>query len=237
MSSVFRFKQFNVDQTGCAMKVNTDGVLLGALAGANHPQNILDIGTGTGVIALMLAQRFNNALIDAVEIDVSAASTATRNFNNSPFAARLTVYAEGFKSFLERLPKRKYDLIISNPPFHIHSLKSQEKNEALAKHTDEHFFEELVNVVASHLKEDGSCCLILPLQTAELVRSLITTNKLCLQKIISLYSFAESMPHREILFFDCEQEKLIKDKFVIYAQPNIYSQAYREILKDFLTIF
>ena len=89
MSGIFQFKQFSVDQTGCAMKINTDGVLLGALANADSPASILDIGTGTGVIALMLAQRFGSAQIDAVEIDEPAAQTAKQNFKNSPFEESL----------------------------------------------------------------------------------------------------------------------------------------------------
>src|SRR5437879_3258817 len=113
---MFRFKQFNVDQSGCAMKINTDGVLLGALAEADQPENILDIGTGTGVIALMTAQRFENARIDAVEIDQSAAETARRNFSNSPFAERMNLYSMGFEQFFESNPDKKYDLIVSNPP-------------------------------------------------------------------------------------------------------------------------
>ncbi len=219
------------------MKVNTDGVLLGALVNAENPENILDIGTGTGVIALMLAQRFTNAHIDAVEIDGSAAQTATGNFNNSKFANRLTCYPEGFKSFLEYSSEKKYDLIVSNPPFHIHSLKSRAKNEALAKHADELFFEDLVNTISLHLTKYGLCCLILPLQTAVLVKDLIVKAHLYLHKIINLYSFEDSVPHREILFFGLQYTKLIEEKFVIYNQPNIYSLQYREALKDFLTIF
>src|SRR3569832_358514 len=123
MSGFFHFKQFNVDQTGCAMKINTDGVLLGALADANSPKTILDIGTGTGVIALMLAQRFTRAKIDAVEIDEQATETAVRNFADSPLAERLTVYPFGFVDFFDKYPGRRYDLIVSNPPFYINSLK------------------------------------------------------------------------------------------------------------------
>src|ERR1700743_597427 len=121
MKGVFHFKQFAVDQTGCAMKINTDGVLLGALTEADKPETILDIGTGTGVIALMLAQRFTDAKIDTVEIDIDTAQTAERNFKASPFADRLTVYALGFESYFEKYPEKKYDLIVSNPPFYIDS--------------------------------------------------------------------------------------------------------------------
>src|ERR1700761_9046927 len=109
---MFHFKKFTVDQSGCAMKINTDGVLLGALAEADQPKTILDIGTGTGVIALMLAQRFNDARIHAVEIDPVAAQTAERNFAGSPFSERLGVYSVGFEQFFEQNADKKYDLII-----------------------------------------------------------------------------------------------------------------------------
>jgi tRNA1Val (adenine37-N6)-methyltransferase len=111
MSSVFQFKQFSVDQTGCAMKINTDGVLLGALSEANDPRSILDIGTGTGVIALMLAQRFTSAQINAVEIDTFAAQTAGENFENSPFADRMNIFPTDFQSFFKDNPSKKYDFI------------------------------------------------------------------------------------------------------------------------------
>ena len=116
------------------MKINTDGVLLGAIAGEGEPLNILDIGTGTGVIALMLAQRFTDAKIDAVEIDEQAAITAKNNFSNSPFKNRLTLYANGFEQFFEDYPGKRYDLIVSNPPFYINSLQSPGVKTNLAKH-------------------------------------------------------------------------------------------------------
>src|ERR1700761_1918790 len=107
---MFRFKKFSVDQTGCAMKINTDGVLLGAMAAAENPKTILDIGTGTGVIALMLAQRYTDAQIDAVEVDEYAAQTAGRNFEAFPFSKRPTIYPTDFESYFVRFPERKYDL-------------------------------------------------------------------------------------------------------------------------------
>src|ERR1700749_2437377 len=105
---LFKFKQFTVDQSGCAMKINTDGVLLGAFAEADDAQNILDIGTGTGVIALMLAQKFKQAQIDAVEIDASAAKTAGENFASSPFEHKPQIYQGGFQQYFEAHPDKKY---------------------------------------------------------------------------------------------------------------------------------
>lgn len=123
---MFKFKQFSVDQTGCAMKINTDGVLLGALADADKPLSILDIGTGTGVIALMLAQRFTDAHIDAVELDESAAITAGRNFKDSPFADRLELFS-GYTN------RRSLPSILPYTPFNGLNAASLSANSSVPK--------------------------------------------------------------------------------------------------------
>jgi tRNA1Val (adenine37-N6)-methyltransferase len=234
---IFKFKQFSVDQTGCAMKINTDGVLLGALAGADKPLSILDIGTGTGVIALMLAQRFADARIDAVEIDESAAITAENNFKGSPFADRLTLFPVGFADFFSTHRDKKYDLIVSNPPFYINSLQSPGVKKNLAKHAGEGFFEGLIEAVANHLTENGTCWLVLPLETAEFVKTLAARHQLHLQKIIKVYSFTGDEPHREILAFGFGKARQEEERLVIYDEPKVYSKEYQAILKEFLTIF
>jgi tRNA1Val (adenine37-N6)-methyltransferase len=237
MADLFRFKQFSVDQTGCAMKINTDGVLLGALAHAENPQHILDIGTGTGVIAMMLAQRFTKAEIDAVEIDTIAAETAANNFRNSSFEERLSLFPVSFESFFEEYSKKKYDLIVSNPPFHINSLESPKAKKTLAKHADEDFFEILIKHIAKHLTENGLCWLVLPLETSALVKTLALRYQLYLQRVISIHSFKESAPHREIVCFGLKNIETTFQKFVIYDEPKVYSKMYEGTLKDFFTIF
>ncbi len=237
MAGIFQFKQFAVDQTGCAMKINTDGVLLGALAEATNSQNVLDIGTGTGVIALMLAQRFSSAQIDAVEIDEPASLTATKNFQNSPFADRLELFHQDFEKYFEEHPEKKYDLIVSNPPFHINSLESPKANKTVAKHTDKDFFGTLIIGVSKYLTQDGLCWLILPLQAAELIKELAITNNLFLQKVITVHSFEADKPHREILVLGTNNIKLNDSKFVIYKEPKVYTEMYIAALKDFFTIF
>lgn len=237
MPGVFRFKQFKVDQTGCAMKINTDGVLLGALAEADQPQTILDIGTGTGVIALMLAQRFADAKIDAVEIDETASATATRNFSGSPFTDRLNLYANSFESYLNKHPDRKYDLIVSNPPFYINSLESPGARKRLAKHTDQQFFETLIETVAKHLVTIGSFWLILPLETSQLVKGLSSKYGLSVKKVINVLSYPGSEPHREILVLTLGGEQEADEQFVIYAEPKVYSEQYQNLLTPFFTIF
>jgi len=234
---MFRFKEFSVDQTGCAMKINTDGVLLGAMAGDVTPSNILDIGTGTGVIALMLAQRFTNAIIDAVEIDEQAATTAKSNFSNSPFNSRLTLYAKGFEQFFEDRPGKRYDLIVSNPPFYINSLQSPGAKTNLAKHAADGFFEKLISIIATQLTEQGLCWLVLPVDTSAFVKSLALQHNLHPQKIINIHSFKDDVAHREILAFGKSDAQTTTDKFVIYSDLKVYTATYREALKNFLTIF
>jgi tRNA1Val (adenine37-N6)-methyltransferase len=237
MSAIFKFKQFNVDQSGCAMKINTDGVLLGALAEADQPQNILDIGTGTGVIALMLAQRFTNARVDAVEIDQSAAETAGRNFQNSSFADRLATYPSGFMEFFDQYPDKKYDLIVSNPPFYINSLKSPQESKQLAKHADQDFFNGLIFKTSKHLTAKGLIYLILPLDTNVWVKDMASKNGLFVSKTTSVFSFENSEPHREIMVLSSNDSKIADDRFVIYESPKIYTKQYQDALKDFFTIF
>jgi len=219
------------------MKINTDGVLLGALAGTAEYSTILDIGTGTGVIALMLAQRFTDARIDAVEIDESAAITAENNFKGSPFADRLTLFPIGFKAFFVGHPDKKYDLIVSNPPFYINSLQSPGVKKNLAKHAGEGFFEGLILGVAEHLTENGTCWLVLPIDTAGMVKTLATQHLLHLQKVINIHSFESDVAHREILVFglkECSPEII---KLTIYEAVNIYSAEYKKLLHPYFIIF
>jgi tRNA1Val (adenine37-N6)-methyltransferase len=234
---MFRFKQFNVDQSGCAMKINTDGVLLGAIAEADQPVAILDIGTGTGVIALMLAQRFTEAKIDTVEIDKDAAKTAEKNFNCSPFANRLHVHGMSFENYFDQSPEKKYDLIVSNPPFYIGSLKSPGAKKTLAKHTDVDFFERLINSVSNHLSPSGNCWLILPVTLAETVIALAEKHSGYPQKEINVHSYTHSEAHRTIicLGFDKVPEQITK--FTIYKAVGVYSEEYQKLLQPYFMAF
>ena len=162
--SGFRFKQFSVEQDDVAMKVGTDGVLLGAWAECDGARRILDIGTGTGVIALQMAQRNPTAQVQAVEIDETAAHRARANFDNSPWAERLEVQ--------EFSPTEKFDLIISNPPYFIDSLLPPDAKRSTARHTHDLTFEELDRAVCRLLAENGKFALILPVTEFEKYLSL-----------------------------------------------------------------
>jgi tRNA1Val (adenine37-N6)-methyltransferase len=233
----FQFKQFSVDQTSCAMKINTDGVLLGAIIGADKPATILDIGTGTGVIALMLAQRFIKAKIDAVEIDMDAAKTAEMNFKGSPFDNRLNVYPFSFETYFDQFPEKKYDLIVSNPPFYIRSLKSTGEKKTLAKHTDVDFFEKLIKCVADNLSPPGNCWLIMPVTLTDVIVELGANHCLYPQKVIDIHSYTHSDAHRVIMCFGFNKVLVQITKFTIYKSVGVYSEEYQKLLQPYFIAF
>lgn len=219
------------------MKVNTDGVLLGALAQAELPRQILDIGTGTGVIALMLAQRFPEAEIDAVEIDKLAATTAAVNFQASPFANRLKSFPLDIAHYFMVYPEKKFELIVSNPPFFLDDLKSVDKNKEIARHTDAEFFQNLCLSISQFLAKDGHFWIILPQKSMKIVKNEAKLHNLYCQKIIHIKSFKHAEPHREIACFGFAEGPMSEAELVIYASEKIYSSEYQLLLKDFLTIF
>jgi len=164
----FEFKKFRIEQKASAMKVGTDGVLLGAWTSVKNESRILDVGTGTGLIALMLAQRCD-AAIDAVEIDEGACREAEYNFNQSPWRERLKVFSGDFLEYPGREDK-KYNLIVSNPPFFINSLKTPDTKLALARHNVIMSVEQLVNKSVSLLETNGRLSLIFPYENLDLVK-------------------------------------------------------------------
>ena len=235
MGGVFRFKKFSVDQTDCAMKVNTDGVLLGAVAAGVRDEKILDIGAGTGVIALMLAQRFPESMVEAVEIDESAANTCEANFKNSPFSNRLRLIKGSFADY--PAPDKTYDLIVSNPPFFLDSLKSEKKPKEVARHTNIGFFKDLFTYSLRCLSDQGSLWLILPTATASAVSHLATDVGLTVNCEITIRSFAHSVPHRKIIRYGIRKTEYRSEDLVIYDHEKVYSTEYKKLLQNFLLIF
>ncbi|AGC76019.1 tRNA1Val (adenine37-N6)-methyltransferase [Nonlabens dokdonensis] len=186
---LFKFKEFHIAQDRCAQKVGTDGVLLGAWTTPHKiPQNILDIGTGTGVISLMLAQRFTASNIEAIEIDTDAFEQATENFENSPWGDRLFCFHSSFQEFYEEVEER-FDLIVSNPPFFdSNSLKKEsqiEEKRQQARFDDALPFEELVYGVYQLLALDGTFSCIIPKEREE--RFLEITSHFQLTPVRTVY--------------------------------------------------
>lgn len=232
--SKFSFKQFSVDQDRCAMKIGTDGVLLGAWTPIeNNPFSILDIGTGTGIIALMLAQRSHAEQIDALEIDEDAYEQATDNFENSPWNDRLFCFHAGLDEFVEE-PEDEYDLIISNPPFYSEDYKSENEQRDLARFQDAMPFEDLIEAAALLLSENGIFSVIIPFKEEENFMALAKEYELYPIKITRVKGTPSSDIKRSLLAFGRnETATVLTDELIIETARHIYTPEYIELTKDF----
>ncbi|PRD49092.1 tRNA1(Val) (adenine(37)-N6)-methyltransferase [Sphingobacterium haloxyli] len=235
MRSIFRFKQFEIDQGNCAMKINTDGVLLGGSTCFPEAERILDIGTGTGVIALMLAQSHPRARVDAVEIDENAYGQAKINFQVSDFSDRLQVFRG---SFIDMKPAGCYDLIVSNPPFYTNSLHNPDARKRLAKHTDILFFKRLLSFVSHYLTNKGQFRLIIPATLAdEEIAPILSDYQLHVQHEMRISSFAGELPMRKIWGIGKKAVPLKVHDFAIYAEKGTYSAQYSALVKPYFLAF
>jgi len=232
--SIFKFKQFEVDQSNCAMRINTDGVLVAAMAYHDSPEAILDIGTGTGVMALMLAQRFPEAQVSSVEIDQMAAQTAFKNFEASIFKDRLEVENISIEKYRT---KSSFDLIVTNPPFFINDLKNKEERKGIARHADSGFFSDLIAKVAELLKEKGCFWFVLPVIQADLLVVKAKKFGLVPSKTIHLHSDAQKPEFRRIVCLSRNTRQPEVKHFYIYEQEKVYTAEYKALLKDFFLAY
>ena len=231
---MFQFKQFSVEQDRCAMKVGTDGVLLGAWSPI--PENIfsvLDVGAGTGIIALMLAQRTNAEQIDALEIDEEAYEQAVENFENSPWGDRLFCFHAGLDEFIEE-PEDEYDLIISNPPFYTEDYKTDNEQRDLARFSDAMPFEDLVEAADLLLSENGIFSVIIPYKEEEKFIALAKDFDLFPIKITRVKGTPTTEIKRSLLAFSRNVlENFLVDQLVIETSRHIYTEEYIALTKDF----
>lgn len=232
--SIFHFKQFAVNQGQCAMKVGTDGVLLGAWAPIeNHPTAVLDIGTGTGIIALMLSQRCNAQQIDALEIDENAYEQAVDNFENSPWSDRLFCFHAGLDEFVED-PEDEYDLIVSNPPFYSEDFRSENEQRDLARFQEAMPFEELIDAAALLLSENGIFSVIIPHKEEERFIDLCSEVELFPIKITRVKGTHNTPIVRSLLAFKrYELAVLVADELVIEINRHEYTVGYIALTKEF----
>jgi tRNA1Val (adenine37-N6)-methyltransferase len=231
---MFQFKQFTIQQDRCAMKVGTDGVLLGAWCPIdNHPFSVLDIGAGTGIIALMLAQRTNATQIDAIEIDENAYEQCVENFESSPWGDRLFCFHAGLDEFIED-PEDEYDLIISNPPFYAEDYKTENEQRDLARFQEAMPFEELVEAANLLLAENGIFAVIIPYKEEEKFIALCAEAELYPVKVTRVKGTPTAEIKRSLLAFKrYELSVLTADELVIETARHQYTEAYTALTKDF----
>ena len=236
-NSAFAFKQFNVKQDKCAMKVGTDAVLLGSWIQPNGSTHILDIGTGTGVIALMLAQK-TNASIVGIDIDVSATQQAQENVDESKFKNSITLFNTSFQDYV-KTTSLKFQLIVSNPPFFEQSLKSSDEKRSNARHADVLPFDELLEGVIKVLDESGKFCLILPTLEADKFRNMAQKKGLYLSKLLRVKSRVDKdTDKRHLMQFEFTPTEFSEETIAIEEdERHSYTEAYKELTKAYYLNF
>lgn len=212
------------------MKVNTDGVLLGAWADVSEAKTALDIGTGTGVIALQMGQKNEHVLIDAIEIDARASEEAKWNFENSPFANRLTIFTTALQRFSA---EKKYDVIISNPPYFVDDLKPENQQKLNAKHTVSLSYEELIFHSAKLLTENGKFFVVIPAFNADLFCHLASTQDLFPSQHCRVSARSEKPAYLSLLCFEKTRTICQESTLVIQNSDNTFTREYVALTKAF----
>lgn len=228
----FQFRQFVVHQQRCAMKVGTDGTLLGAWAAAPSGQcRILDIGTGTGLIALMMAQRFPEAEVTGIDIDEDAVAQAVENVRLSPFSERVRIYRQDIVNFTDIIG---FDTIVSNPPYFVDSLACPDDQRTIARHAVSLTYEQLMHQVYRLLKDEGRFSVVVPsdcrakIEAAACLEGFFTT-RVCLIK-----TTPRKQPKRQLIEFQKHSvSELDIREGIIEEFPNIRSEWYQQLTKEF----
>ncbi len=229
-TQIFYFKQFSVCQDGAAMKIGTDGILLGAWATHQSPENILDIGTGNGVIALMLAQRFPMAFIDALEIERKAYKCAIKNFKHSPWHTRL----HGIHSSLQKFKtQKKYDLIVSNPPFFDEKVSAKNTERQTARQSAYLDLESIFSFASEHLTGKGNISLIYPKTKENKLIEKASFFNLYPSEILSIKGNHFVPSKRVLIKFTKNQITPKKDTLIIEKQRHVYTDEYIRLVKEF----
>ncbi len=233
MSKPFKFKQFTIHQDRCAMKIGTDGVLLGAWTSLEHqPNAILDIGAGTGLLSLMLAQRSLAENIEAFEIDEDAYEQCVENFEASPWADRLFCFHAGLDEFMEEI-EEKYELIISNPPFYSEDVSSGNTSRDNARQNQSLPFDELLEGVSELLSLGGLFSTIIPFKEESDFIKLAASFRLFPKRILRVKGNPSAEIKRSLLEFSFKEGDILEEELTIEIKRHVYTKKYIELTKDF----
>ena len=231
-NNYFQFKQFRIHQEKTAMKVNTDGVLLGAWTNTDDAKTGLDIGSGTGLVSLMIAQR-SNAIITGVEIEKNAAEEAIQNVQNSPWKNRVSIQHISFQVFAVTA-KNKFDLIVSNPPFFSNSVKNTNPHLSIARHNHLLPFEDIVEGTRKLLSESGKLSLILPWDSTSEFIEIAQMANLYLNRLTEVKPYPDKKPNRSLMEFSNQKKDLQKTQMSVFNESGKnYSEEFKLMARDF----
>lgn len=228
--SSFAFKQFTIDNGECAMKVGTDGTLLGAWARGGH--SILDIGTGTGLIALMMAQRCAQAQIKAIDISAECCLQAAANVKASPFGGRISVEHKSIADFAETTDAR-FDSIVSNPPFFVNALVSPSANRSMARHSASMHYDELFAAVSHLLSDEGSFSAIIPSESLTAFAAEASLRGLCLTRRIDIATVSSKPVSRHLIEFQRYPAQTTVESHYLCNADGTRSEWYAGLTADF----
>lgn len=234
-NSFFRFKQFETAQDRCGMKVSTDACILGAYTYKKEAGSVLDIGTGTGLLSLMAAQKHEKAFIDAVETEANACEQAADNFRKSPWSSRIKVYHTPVQEFF---PEKQYDLIICNPPFYSGHLPSPDSARNQAFHQISLRFTELAAAIRRLLAPEGETNILLPLRQAMEFTETAKAQGLRCNKELLVTEKDPAKPHRSIRTYSFNSQEVFSQEILIIRAPDgTYSRDFQNLLFPYYTIF
>ena len=233
-ASTFRFKQFGISQQRTAMKLGTDAVLLGAVACVPDDGTVLDIGTGTGIVAIMAAQRSSNARITGIELNGEACADAVANAAASPWSDRIEVVRGDVRTFD---PGRRFDCIVSNPPYYEGQTRSGDAGRDMARHDGDLTYAELMRSAARLLADEGTCTVIIPADcTADMVRE-ANANGLFLSRETAIVTREGKAARRTILQFRRKVETITAETITVRDKDGNYTEQYAGLTRDFYLFF
>lgn len=227
---VFRFKQFDLLNDKTAMKVGTDGVLLGAWCDVAGAQRVLDVGTGCGLIALMVAQRNHVASVTAIDIDQNAISEAKTNIDNSPWSSRVNAFCADFNDYVAPEP---FDLIVSNPPFFTENVMAPERSRNIARHAMTLTMEQLINKSKHLLADDGKLTFISPVEQNLLIRTCVVKASMSIKRLARVVPVEGAATKRLLWELVKHPAKTAEEQITIKLADASYSQQYIGLTQDF----
>lgn len=234
VSEAFHFKRFRVSQSGAAHPVGTDGVLLGAWADIHGCTNVLDIGTGTGIIALMIAQRTQDAYITGIDIHKPSLNCSGNNFRASPWSDRLQLLETSLQD-MAAASETRYDLIVTNPPFFSEKILSPDSERSLGRHTATLSQDELLFSVSVLLAPEGRFCVILPVREGILLREKAVLNRLYCNIEVSIFTGPSKPAERLMMQFSRDPGRFLRQTLSLKDETGNKSPEYKQLTDEFYT--